>query len=495
MYRQTNHSKEMNKFIRTIFPIVLITAFFFNSSYGQDHAYTLEKCILIAYQNNLNIQRGKLDNQEYEIILEQARMSRLPDLNVGGSYSSNWGRSIDPTTNLFENQKINSVGLNGSSNMMLFNGFAISNSIKQAIVDWQTGKASFEKTQNDVALTVANLYLNVIFNQELKKNADLQLNSSQEQLDRTQKLVDAGALPITNLLEIQSQFATNEVNVINRENDYNLAILQLKQALQIPASDPFEIVIPDLEVGDMNDMSQLPNDIYAIAETNQPQIKVVELRVKSADLGVKISRSSYLPSLSVGAGFRTNYSGIANVPRVFYEGTSTIDAPIGYLQSDPNELVYTTIDIRNEVGSDPNFTLSEQFSENLSRFVGLNLSIPIFNRMRTRSDVQRSIIMRQRAELDAVEIRNSLRQDIETAYNSFVAALRSYNATDRQVSALEETFRVVENQYNLGAVNFVDYQVAANNLYMARSDKLRAKYDLIFKRKVLDFYLGKPLSF
>lgn len=478
-----------------IIPITLLLVFVQCVVIAQGTVYTLEQCIQIAFENNLNVQRGKLDQKSSEINLVQSRMSRLPDLNLGSSYGSNWGRSIDPTSNLFETRKINSAGLSGQSNVTLYSGFQISNTIKQSIIELEAGTKDLEKVKNDVALSVANLYLNVIFNQELKGNAELQLNSSNEQVDRTQKLVDAGSLPITNLLNLQAQRATDEVNLVNAENNYDLAVLQLKQALLIPANDPFEIEVPDIQVESLEPTTYDPNEIFSQAQGNQPEIKSADLRIRSADVGMKISKSAYMPRLTFSGGFRTNYSGAANQPRPYYDGTTIVNTPIGFLESDPNELVLAPIEFLNEVSVDPDFTLMEQFDENLSRYLSLNLSIPVFNKWRTKSDVQRSIITRQRAELNAAEVRNTLRQNIETAFNNFIAASKSYNASERQVNALEESFRVIENQYNLGGVNFVDYQVAANNLYMARSDKLRAKYDYIFKAKVLDFYLGKPLTF
>lgn len=478
-----------------IIPITFVLFFFQASVNAQGTVYTLEQCIQIAFENNLNVQRGKLDQKSSEINLVQSKMSRLPDLNLGTNYGSNWGRSIDPTSNLFETRKINSAGLSGQSNVTLYSGFQISNTIKQSIIELEAGTKDLQKVKNDVALSVANLYLNVIFNQELKGNAELQLNSSNEQVERTKKLVDAGSLPITNLLNLQAQKATDEVNLVNAENNYDLAVLQLKQALLIPATDSFEIEVPDIQVESLEPTSYNPNEIFSQAQGNQPEIKSADLRIRSADIGMKISKSAFMPRLTFSGGFRTNYSGAANQPRPYYDGTTIVNTPIGFLESDPNELVLAPIEFLNEVSVDPDFTLTEQFDENLSRYLSLNLSIPVFNKWRTKSDVQRSIITRQRAEINAAEVRNTLRQNIETAFNNFMAASKSYNASERQVNALEESFRVVENQYNLGGVNFVDYQVAANNLFMARSDKLRTKYDYIFKAKVLDFYLGKPLTF
>ncbi len=485
----------MHKVIFRPFLLLIVLVSSSAGGWAQSEVYSLKRCIDLAFENNLNVQRSKLDQQTSAINLSQAKMARLPDLNLGASYGSNWGRSIDPTTNLFETRKINSAGLSGQSNLILYSGRQIANSIKQSMLELEAGTKDLEKAKNDVALSVANLYLNVIFNEELRNNAELQLASTTEQLERTTKLVEAGALPITNQLNLQAQQATQEVNLINAENNYNLALLQLKQALLLPASEPFDIEVPDIALNELELLDFDADRVFGLAQTNQPDVQSADLRIRSARLGTKISKSAYMPRLSFSGAFRTNYSGAANQPRVFYEGITVRDTPIGYLQSDPSQIVVSPIEYRTKVGEDPDFTVIEQFDENLSKSLSVNLSIPVFNKWRTRSDVQRSIITRQRAEIMAQEVRNNLRQTIETAYNNFVAASKSYYASERQVRALEEAHRVIQEQYNLGAVNYVDYQVAANDLYMARSDQSRAKYDFIFKRKVLDFYLGKPISF
>ncbi|MFY0654595.1 MAG: TolC family protein [Cyclobacteriaceae bacterium] len=480
--------------IKATLLVVLLTALSISAN-AQDHAYSLEECIKIAFENNLNVQRGTLDQQSAEITLKESKMSRLPDLNVGSGYGRSWGRSINSVTNEFETIQRNSAGINGSSSMALFNGMQITNSIRQSIIDLEAGRADLEKVKNDVTLSVANLYLNVIFNDELQKNAQLQVKSTNEQLGRTKTLVDAGALPRTNLLDIQAQLATNELNQINAENNYNLAVLQLKQALLIPASDAFAIEVPEFEVEDAQQENFQADDIYKTAETTQPEIKSADLRVRSADLGMKISKGSYMPRLSLSAGLNTNYS---NSPfssqRPIYDGDEIIEVPFGYLASDPSQQVISSLSQPKLVGVDQ-ISFTEQLDENLSQNINLNLQIPIFSRWRNKATVQRSLIAKRRAELISTEVRNNLRQTIETAYNNYVAAAKSYSASERQVTALEESYRVIETQYNAGAVNFVEYQIAANNLYMARSDKLRAKYDYIFKRKVLDFYLGNPLTF
>ena len=426
--------------------LLFYCVFLFEPAKAQDTTYSLEECIKLAFENNLNVQRGKLDVESSRIDLNQSKMSRLPDLNIGSGYSRSWGRSINSVTNEFETVQRNSVGLNASSNMSIFNGFQISNSIKQSIVELEAGNADLEKVKNDVALSVANLYLNVIFNSELQSNAEVQLQSTQEQLDRTIKLVDVGSLPLTNQLNLQAQLATNEVDLVNAQNNYSLAVLQLKQALLLPANDPFEIEVPDFDLELIEAFYSTANEVYNSALGNQPDVKSADLRIRSADLGAKISRSAYLPSLTFSAGVGSNWTDSPfSSERAIFEGTEIVEEPFGYLASDPNEIVFSRLSQPRLVGVDQ-VTFSEQIDENLNQSINLNLAIPVFNRWRTKSDVQRSIIFRQRAELNAAEVRNNLRQDIETAYNNYVASLKSFTASEKQVNALQESFRIVDNQ-------------------------------------------------
>lgn len=461
---------------------------------AQDYQYSLDECIKIAYEKNLTIQRSQLDLKVSEVTKNQSKLERLPDFNMGANYGINWGRTIDPTTNNFVTEQLNSSNINGRSNLTVFNGMQIHNSIKQANINYAATEAELAKAKNDVGLNVATLYLNVIFNQELLANAEYQLNSTNQQLKRTKKLVDAGALPVTNLLDLQAQSASNEVSVINAENSYNLAILNLKQALLIPAGDRFEIEIPELELTLDETALMTPGEIYQTAEAVMPEIQSAQLRIEEADLNYKISKGAYSPTLTVSAGFNTNYSSFADRERNIFDGTVPSTVPIGYVPS-TGETVLSDVNVPNVVETQPDFPLGEQFQENISKNIAFNLSIPVFNKFRTRADVQRSMLGKYRAEVTSQEVRNQLRQNIESAYNDMMAASKTHTANQKQVEALEEAFRVTENQFNLGAVNFVDYQVATNNLYMAKSDLVRSKFDFIFKQKVLDFYLGKPITF
>ncbi len=482
--------------MKNLLIIALAICAMVSSTYGQEkRVLSLEECITIAVENNLSVQRSQLNLATAQVNLMQSRGQRYPTINLSGNYGYNWGRSIDPTTNQFINQRIVSSGFSGNSSMPILSGMQIYNSIEQSKVDVEAAQYDLRKSSNDISLNTALVYLNVIFNKELLGNARFQLESSNQQLDRTKKLVQSGALPVSNELQLASQVATNEVNLVTAENNLDLAVLDLKQALLLPPGQEIDIVIPDIEISEAQIESKTVDGIYQVAISNQPEIKSVDLKVQSARLGLKAARGAMYPSLTANAGFRTNYSDAADRSRLFFDGTQIVPTEVGYLQSDPTQLVFADLEQPVVTGSDPDFTFSEQYDENLSKFLSFGVSIPILNGFNTRSSIQRSTINFQQAEISAVEQRNVLYQTIESAYRNALAAAKTFTASQRQVEALEETFRSVENQYNLGSSNFTDYQVASNNLFQARSDLSRAKYDFVFKQKVLDFYQGIPLSF
>lgn len=476
---------------------VLIAILFFTSLTifsQQKRILNLEECIDIAVENNLTIRRSQLNLTSAEISLMQAKAARYPNLNAGGSYGYSWGRGIDPTTNLFTTQRIGFNGLSASSGVTLINGLQINNSIKQSKLDQQASEYDLMKAINDISLSTSLNYLNVIFNKELLENAKFVLESSKEQLNRTEKLVESGALPVSNELQLISQVATNEVNLINAENNLDLAILALKQGLLLPPGEEIDIMIPEIEVDQSEVEGRTVKEVYEVALENQPEIQGADLRVESARVGVDVATGGMLPSLSLNGSLNTNYSDLFT-ERFVTDGTVMVteDVPTGLLTANGVPVLQPRLETPN--GTFEDYGVFDQYSDNLSKRLSLNLNIPIFNGFNTKASIQRSKITQQQAEITATETRNVLYQTIESSYRNALAAAKTYSASQRQVEALEETFRAIENQYNLGASNFTDFQVASNNLFQAQTDLSRAKYDFIFKLKVLEFYQGKQLTF
>lgn len=464
----------------------------FSQSAGKK-VYTLKECIEIALRNNLAVKRSALGLKGADINLDQARYTMLPTLNLSSSGGSNWGRSVDPTTNLFIDQKIDNANVSANASLLLFNAFRVMNGIRQSVNDKAAAESDYTKAKNDVILSVITFYTSVIFNQELLQNAQFQLRTTQQQLERTKKLEQAGSVPLGNVLDLEAQDATNELNLVQRENNYNLSLLQLKQALQLPASTPLDVEVPAINVEDQV-IDQTTEQIYDIARQNMPEIKAAVFRTESAAYGLKSARGSLYPRLSLNANAFTNYSSAA---RIF--STSTVIDPnpvIGFIGSDPLNSANQVRSI--QPASIPNFTekpFSNQFSDNISRALSLNLTIPVFNSYNARANVLRSKVTKETASINLTDVENRLRQAIETAYNDATAAANTYASSAKAVKAREEAFRMTKQRYDAGASNYVDYQVSENNLFQAKSDQVRAKYDLIFKKKVLDFYQGKPIDY
>ena len=479
----------------------LLIAFLFvggaSGVFSQDSkkVYTLKECIDIALQNNLTVKRSALGLKGADITLNQARYTVLPTLNLSSSGGSNWGRSVDPTTNLFIDQKIDNSNLNANASLLLFNAFRVMNGIRQSVNDRAAAESDYSKAKNDVILTVITFYTSVIFNQELLQNAQFQLKTTQQQVERTKKLEQAGSVPLGNVLDLEAQNATNELNLIQRENTYNLSLLQLKQSLQLPASSPLEIEVPALNVEDLL-LDQTTEQIYDIARQNMPEIKAAVYRTESANYGLKSARGSLYPRLNLNAGAFTNYSSAAKVLTGF--NITDPNPVIGYLGNNP-ATTDPLLQVKSFSPTAQVFTkekpFNDQFSDNISKSLTLSLTIPIFNSYNARTNVMRSKINKEQAGINLTDAENKLRQAIETAHNDATSAAKTYNATLKAVKAREEAFRMTKQRFDAGASNYVDWQVSENNLFQAKSDQVRAKYDLIFKKKVLDFYQGKPIDY
>ena len=461
-------------------------------SYGQETAWSLEKCIEFAWQNNLNVRSSELNKLNSEIALKESKYAMLPNLSAGANANKSFGRTIDPVSNQFISTSFVSSGLSARSSVTLYNGGAIRNNIKSSELQLAASDLDLEKAKNDISITVATNFLSLLLGREQLKNANFQLESSEVQLERTKILVSAGSIPITNELDLESQVASNEVSVVNAENNLRLAMLNLKQAMQMPADELLDIEVPDISVEDLGPVVQSPSEIYNVALQVQPEIQSAEIGVESSEIGIAVAKGRFLPTLSLNGSLSTNHSDRARQ----LIGTQQVAVPsrqIGFVNGS-NQAVFSnpsqaTVPIFAE-----DYGVFNQYDDNLGQSISFGMNVPIFNRYSNSAGLQRARISKQRAEIASLNTKNQLRQNIETAYNSALAALNTYNATLKRVAALEESFRATEQRYNVGGVNNIDYQVASNNLFSARADLIRNKYEYIFRTTILDFYLGNSIT-
>lgn len=479
----------MVRVVLSVFALCLMVPF---ASAQEAKKWTLKECVDIALENNLRIKRSRYTVESFQTNLLQSKAAFLPSVNASASFTNNYGRALNPVSNLFvdRNSTAISPSLNGS--WTIFNGLRIQNNFKQSQRDLLASNHDLEKAKNDVILNVVTLYTSVIFNQELFENAKYQLNSSEQQVDRIKKQVEAGSLALSNQLTQEAQVATNELNAINQENVLNLSMLQLKQAMQVPASEVMVIEIPEMQLEDLV-LEEDANGVYQIALSSMPEVKSALLKVESAELAIKASRGTYYPRISLNAGMSSNYSSLNNGPRFASDGTFRVGTtPIGVAQPSGDDVFAY---IPNTVQTAENWSEQQQLQDNVFKNLSLQLTIPVFNGLATRTNVQRSLINKEIADVTVKETQNLLRQSIETAYNDALAAARSYTASLKQVKAQEEAYRMNKQRFEVGSLSIIEYQVSENDLFRAKSDLTRAKYNFIFRKKVLDFYQGKSIEY
>ncbi len=470
--------------------LVSIAALFTTLAMAQESAYTLEKCLEIGLANNIGLEIQSLDVNSSEQNLIQSKANLLPNLNASASHGYNWGQRIDPFTNQFATDRIQSNSFGISTGVMLFNGFSLQNRVKQADINLKIAEVNLETSRNSTALAIANAYLSVLFNEELNAINEANLTASTGQVDRIQKLVDAGQIPEADLFQAQAQMASDEARVISSQNAIDLAELNLMQLIQLPEEDRvnFQVVKPKMTADEL----ELPSkDVVLLhALSAFPEIRSAELNQAGADIGYKIANGSRYPSLSASYSYGSGFSG-ANQTGAG-NPINLGNVPIGTVAG-TNETVLSL----NEVTSFNDFEtvpFFDQLETNVNRSLFFSLNIPIFNGLSNKTNVQLAKINRDVADLRMKDTRNQLTQTVESAYADAKAALKTYQAADFSLKAQEEAFKYAEIRYQEQVINGVDYAQARSSRDAALAEKIRSQYDYIFRVKIVEFYQGKSFS-
>ncbi|QJW92220.1 TolC family protein [Spirosoma taeanense] len=452
---------------------------------------SLQQCIEIAQQNNVQIRQGQLTVDNTNLQLRQSRLNLLPTANFQSSQSLSGGRNIDPRSNQFVQQSINSGNYQFNATATLFNGFTLKNTVKQNDLALQASQQELRATQNTVSLTVAQNYLNTLTGTEQLLIAQRQADVTRAQLERMQKLVSAGSAPEANLLELQATLAGNELDIVNAQNTLDLARVALLQAMNVPINQAFEVEPINVPDPGLTPYTETVQQIFDVAASNLPEVKGADLRVRSAALGVEVAKGYLYPTVALSGNLSTLYSSAA---RRFSPNGSTTQQQTLYFVTGPDGL--QTPIYQNVPGGDMDiFPYFDQIANNFNRSVSLILRVPIFQGYQSRNRITTARISQQSAELTALNTRLQLRQQIETAYTNMRAGANRYRATQTQVVSLERAFQVAESRLNAGAINATDYSIAKTNLDRARASLVQAKYDYVFRTKILDYYQNKPIAF
>ncbi len=435
--------------------IVLLVTLLSTCSLFAQKQWTLKECVDYALKNNITIKQNELNVNLAEKDVAIAKGNFLPDLNGGANGSFTSGLSQDRSGVLKNTQNFNS-SFNLSSGTTVFNGFRNLNTYKQAKLGVESSKLDLEVIKNDIVLRVTNTYLNALFAKENLEVAKTQFEISNKQIERAQAQFDAGAIPKGDLLNVKSTAANDLQNVVNQENALNLALLQLAQLLQV-SIDNFNVEKIEINVPSSTLYYSDSKQVLDNALQNRPEIKRAKLAIDNADFNIKLSKGAYLPTFSLSLGMGSSY---------FHQF---------------NNIIF------------PNDNFFSQINDRMQYSVGASLNIPIFNRFQTKNRVAKSMVSRKVSEIALENEKLQLQQTIEQAYLDAKAAAKTFEAAEISLEAQKEAFKNAQVSYDYGSMTQFDFDQVRNRLVNAEGAMIRAKYDYVFKTKVLKFYFGESI--
>ncbi|MEM6318453.1 MAG: TolC family protein [Bacteroidota bacterium] len=441
--------------LRKTTTLLLLAVVLVLPSYAQE-VWSLERCINHARQNNLTLKQSEIAVSQAELTEKGSRMARLPNVSARTSLGFNYGRGINPVTNDFINTRLGFNNWNLDANATLFNGGAISNTIKQSKLDLEAAKEDANTQFQNISLQMASAYLNILLAEEQVRIAQRAIEQTQEQLAIIDKRIDAGTVPKVDRLDILAQIARNEQTLIQAQNSVEINYLTLKNILELEPDYDLQIVLPDdiMEVNESN-AAQTLSSVYAQALNSQATIKASEARMKSAEFGVPIAKADALPRVTLFAGLDTRYASPSNFPSDSY-GT--------------------------------------QLNNNFGQVVGAQVNFPIYNNHRTRIGIERAKLDIINSEVQNRQVKQQLKADVQAAIANARAAQTELAASERSFEAAQAAFENAQKQYDLGVINTLELTTAKTNLDTAELNVARAKYDYVFRQKIIDFYLGKPMN-
>ena len=455
-------------------------------------AWSLQRCLDHAFEHNIQIQLGQLGETSAAIGTQSAKGAFLPNLNGNVSHGYNFGRTIDPFTNQFvESSAIRSNSFGLSTGMVLFNGFQNHLNLRRAKLAQASAEAQREIAENNVVLTIAGAFLNVLFQEEFVRVAEFNRQATARQVDRMRSMVAAGAAAEFDLYDVEAQLAADEANIVSTKNALGLAKLNLVQLLQLPASeaDGFELVRPSDEDLERADLPPSPEAAVAYALGSFPEIRQADLQVEDALLGLDIAKSGRYPRIFANYNFGTGYSGASR--NIEGEPLTELIPITLYAEDGSPFTIYTEPTSYNFVTT----SFNDQLSQNFNQSVFFSMSVPIFNNFSVKSSIEQAEVGALRAQYQLEQTKQTLTTNIESAWADARAASEQSVAQEASLIAAERAFLNTEKRYEAGASTAIDYADARTLYDNARVNALRAKYDLAFKSRILDFYMGKAMTF
>jgi outer membrane protein len=436
--------------------ITTLTLLLCSNAYAQKR-WTLQECIHYAIENNIEIKQQLLNVENSEIELNSSRNSRLPNLNAGASQSLNFGRSPSMATGIYEQNTSAGTGFSISSSVPVYNGNRISNEIKGSELNLKAAVEGLNRAKENLSLNVAAYYLDVLFKKEIGKVYNEQCALLIKQVERTSIMAEEGKVPLSQVYDIKAQLAREETNRTMAQNDLAQSLLNLAQLLNMTDIVHFDILEPE-NIESVNiAYIQNPDLVYEAALEHKPLIKEAIFRLQSSEMGIRMVQSYFLPTVSLGVSYSNGFN---------------------YL-------------FGNDVN---NVSLSSQFANNPRQAIGVNISIPIFNRFQTRNQLRSARLNMENRTLELDNAKITLQKEIQQAYRSAVAAQAKYASTEKALDATLEAYKYAEERYQLQMISAYEYSEAQTKLFSSKSEQVQAKYDFLFRIKILDFYRGVEIE-
>ncbi len=440
--------------------LIFLISYFIFSPAGAQTAWTLRQCADYAVEHNISIKQRANNREQRSLQLSTARNSRLPDLSASASESFSFGRGLT-LDNTYTNRSTSSTSFSLGTSVPLFTGFQIPNTVKLNQLNLEAATHDLEKARNDIRMQVAQAYVQILYNMEIADVAQRQIAIDSAQVVRLQAFVDNGKASQAQLSQQQATLAKAHMTATQADNNLQLSLLTLSQLLELPSPEGFSIKRPELSglpgISGLSGLSGIsPDAIYAEALTVKPEVQAEQLRLSAADRQIAIARAGHYPTLSLSAGLQTNY--------------------------------YKT----NGIEAD---AFSTQLKNNFSQYIGLNLSIPIFNRFQTRNNIRSARLDRENQLLQLDNVKKTLYKEIQQAYYNAVAASTKFTSSEAAARSSKDAFLLTQAKYENGKATITEFNEAKNIYLNAESDLVQARYEYLYQTALIDFYRGRELSF
>lgn len=444
--------------MKSYIPLALLMAGCALTTAQGQQRWTLRQCIDHAIEHNIQIKQSANAAEQSAVEVNTAKWARLPNLNGSAGQNWNWGRTqtaikdeeTGDYTTMYVNSSSHGTNLNLSSSIPLFTGMQIPHQYALAKLNLKAAIADLDKAKEDLSINIASAYLQVLFNEELHQVALGQAALSRRQCERIVRMAELGKASAAEVAEARSRVAQDEMNVVQADNNHRLALLDLSQLIELETPEGFALEAPAATI-ELQPLTP-PDEIFQTALVNKPSIQAARLRVEGSKHSIRVAQSGYYPQLSLNGSLGTSY--------------------------------YSTI----------NRTFNQQMNDNFSKYVGLNLSVPLFNRFSTRNRVRSARLQHDNYSLQLDQAKKTLYKEIQQAWYNATASEAKYSSSHSAALASQESFQLMSEKYENGKANAVEYNEAKQNLLKAQSDELQAKYDYLFRTKILDFYRGVAIE-